>query len=103
LNISIVFHLGSFWLLNARSLETKLLCLRTRCFKQWLISPNSMPIYISLVAVSETVKEDSKGTFLASKERLTCSGASTMNEGKNGATALKSHLVAQVITYNSPT
>jgi glycogen(starch) synthase len=57
-NIPIVFHLGSYWLLYARSPETEQSRLRTRWLKQGLIGSVSMPRYTSLIAVSETVKQE---------------------------------------------
>lgn len=58
LAVPIVFHLGSYWLLYARSPETEQVRLRMRWLKQWLIGSIAKPAYTSLIAVSKTVKEE---------------------------------------------
>lgn len=57
LKVPIVFHLGSYWLLYARSPETEQSRLRTRWLKQWLIGTVSSLTWTSLIAVSATVKQ----------------------------------------------
>ena len=57
LHVPIVFHLGSYWLLYARSPETDQSRLRTRWLKQWLIGTVSELTWTSLIAVSALVKE----------------------------------------------
>ncbi|HJT58866.1 MAG TPA: glycosyltransferase family 4 protein [Ktedonobacteraceae bacterium] len=57
LHVPIVFHLGSYWLLYARSPETEQSRLRTRWLKQWLIGTVSELTWTSLIAVSALVKE----------------------------------------------
>jgi glycosyltransferase involved in cell wall biosynthesis len=58
LDVPIVFHLGSYWLLYARSPETEQVRLRMRWLKQWLIGSVDKPACTSLIAVSKTVKEE---------------------------------------------
>jgi glycosyltransferase involved in cell wall biosynthesis len=55
-HIPIVFHLGSYWLLYARSPETEQSRLRTRRLKQLLIGNVPALTWTSLIAVSTTVK-----------------------------------------------
>jgi len=57
LHVPIVFHLGSYWLLYARSPETEQSHLRTLWLKQWLIGTVSELTWTSLIAVSSTVKQ----------------------------------------------
>jgi glycosyltransferase involved in cell wall biosynthesis len=57
LNIPIVFHLGSYWLLYMRSPETEQSRLRARWIKQALIGSVPSLTWTSLIAVSGTVKE----------------------------------------------
>jgi glycogen synthase len=58
LNIPIVFHLGSYWLLYARSPETEQSRLRLRWLKQRLIGTVPELTWTSLIAVSATVKQE---------------------------------------------
>ncbi len=58
LSIPIVFHLGSYWLLYARSPETEQSRLHKRQIKQWLIGTITIPQHASFIAVSETVKQE---------------------------------------------
>jgi glycogen(starch) synthase len=58
LQVPIVFHLGSYWYLFARLPETAQSRLRTRQLKQWLIGKLPQLTWTSLIAVSETVKEE---------------------------------------------
>jgi glycogen synthase len=58
LKIPIVFHLGSYWLLYARSPETKQSRLRIRWLKQMLIGSLPELTWTSLIAVSATVKQE---------------------------------------------
>jgi glycosyltransferase involved in cell wall biosynthesis len=58
LNIPIVFHLGSYWLLYARSPETEQSRLRLRWLKQGLIGTVPELTWTSLIAVSATVKQE---------------------------------------------
>lgn len=57
LRVPIVFHLGSYWLLYARSPETEQSRLRIRWLKQWLIGSIPALSWTSLIAVSTTVKQ----------------------------------------------
>lgn len=57
LQVPIVFHLGSYLLLYAKSPQTEQSILRTRWFKRWLIGTISSPSWTSLIAVSAAVKE----------------------------------------------
>ena len=57
LNVPIVFHLGSYWLLYARSPDTEQSRLHTRWLKQRLIGTVSEFTWTSLIAVSATVKQ----------------------------------------------
>jgi glycosyltransferase involved in cell wall biosynthesis len=57
-HIPIVLHLGSYWLLYARSPETEQSRLRTRRLKQFLIGNVPALTWTSLIAVSKTVKEE---------------------------------------------
>ena len=56
--IPIVFHLGSYWLLYARSPETEQSRLRIRWLKQLLIGPVPQLTWTSMIAVSATVKQE---------------------------------------------
>ena len=56
--IPIVFHLGSYWLLYARSPETEQSRLRIRWLKQLLIGPVPELTWTSMIAVSATVKQE---------------------------------------------
>jgi glycosyltransferase involved in cell wall biosynthesis len=58
LKIPIVFHLGSYWLLYARSPETEQSRLRIRWLKQLLIGTVPELTWTSLIAVSATVKQE---------------------------------------------
>jgi glycogen synthase len=58
LKLPIVFHLGSYWLLYARSPETEQSRLRIRWLKQRLIGSIPELAWTSLIAVSTTVKEE---------------------------------------------
>jgi glycosyltransferase involved in cell wall biosynthesis len=58
LNVPIVFHLGSYWLLYARSPETEQSRLRLRWLKQRLIGTVPELTWTSLIAVSATVKQE---------------------------------------------
>jgi glycogen(starch) synthase len=58
LDTPIVFHLGSYWLLYARSPDSEQSRLRTRRIKQWLIGGVDQPVYASFIAVSKTVKQE---------------------------------------------
>jgi glycosyltransferase involved in cell wall biosynthesis len=58
LKIPIVFHLGSYWLLYARSPETEQSRLRNRWLKQRLIGTVPELTWTSLIAVSATVKQE---------------------------------------------
>jgi glycosyltransferase involved in cell wall biosynthesis len=58
LRIPIVFHLGSYWLLYARSPETEQSRLRMRWLKQLLIGTVPDLTWTSLIAVSATVKQE---------------------------------------------
>jgi glycosyltransferase involved in cell wall biosynthesis len=58
LRIPIVFHLGSYWLLYARSPETEQSRLRIRWLKQLLIGSIPELTWTSLIAVSATVKQE---------------------------------------------
>ncbi len=58
LNIPIVFHLGSYWLLYARSPETEQSRLRIRWLKQLLIGSVPELTCTSMIAVSATVKQE---------------------------------------------
>jgi len=58
LNIPIVFHLGSYWLLYARSPQTEQSRLRLRWLKQRLIGTVPELTWTSLIAVSATVKQE---------------------------------------------
>jgi glycosyltransferase involved in cell wall biosynthesis len=58
LKIPIVFHLGSYWLLYARSPETEQSRLRIRWLKQLLIGSVPELTWTSLIAVSSTVKQE---------------------------------------------
>ena len=58
LKIPIVFHLGSYWLLYARSPETEQSRLRIRWLKQLLIGSVPELTWTSLIAVSATVKQE---------------------------------------------
>ncbi len=58
LKIPIVFHLGSYWLLYARSPETEQSRLRNRWLKQRLIGTVPDLTWTSLIAVSATVKQE---------------------------------------------
>lgn len=53
----IVFHLGSYWLLYASKPETGQSRLNARCLKQRLIGTVSAPETATMIAVSETVKQ----------------------------------------------
>ena len=57
LRVPIVFHLGSYLLLYARSPETEQSLLRTRWLKRWLIGRVSTLTWTSLIAVSAAVKQ----------------------------------------------
>jgi len=56
IKIPIVFYLQSYWLLYARSPETKESHLRVRWLKKRLIGSLPSPKYTSLIAVSDAVK-----------------------------------------------
>ena len=56
--IPIVFHLGSYWLLYARSPETEQSRLRIRWLKRLLIGPVPELTWTSMIAVSATVKQE---------------------------------------------
>ncbi len=58
LNVPIVFHLGSYWLLYARSPETEQSRLHLRWLKQLLIGTVPELTWTSLIAVSATVKQE---------------------------------------------
>lgn len=58
LKVPIVFHLGSYWLLYARSPETEQSRLRSRWLKQRLIGSVPELTWTSLIAVSATVKQE---------------------------------------------
>jgi glycosyltransferase involved in cell wall biosynthesis len=58
LRIPIVFHLGSYWLLYARSPQTEQSRLHVRRLKQWLIGTVPKLTWTSLVAVSATLKQE---------------------------------------------
>ncbi len=58
LKVPIVFHLGSYLLLYARSPETEQSHLHTRWLKRWLIGNLPAPTWTSLIAVSATVKQE---------------------------------------------
>ena len=58
LKLPIVFHLGSYLLLYARSPETEQSHLRTRWLKRLLIGNLPAPTWTSLIAVSATVKQE---------------------------------------------
>jgi glycosyltransferase involved in cell wall biosynthesis len=58
LKIPIVFHLGSYWLLYARSPETEQSRLHSRWLKQRLIGSVPELTWTSLIAVSATVKRE---------------------------------------------
>ncbi len=58
LKVPIVFHLGSYWLLYARSPETEQSRLRNRWLKQRLIGTVPELTWTSLIAVSATVKQE---------------------------------------------
>ena len=58
LKIPIVFQLGSYWLLYARSPETEQSRLRIRWLKQLLIGSVPELTWTSLIAVSATVKQE---------------------------------------------
>lgn len=58
LHVPIVFHLGSYWLLYARSPKTEQSRLHKRQIKQWLIGTIAVPQQASFIAVSETVKQE---------------------------------------------
>lgn len=57
LNVPVILHLGSYWLLYARSPETEQSRLHTRWLKQRLIGTVSEFTWTSLIAVSATVKQ----------------------------------------------
>lgn len=56
-HLPIVFHLGSYWLLYARSPDTAQSRLRTRWLKQRIIGTVPALTWTSLIAVSEAVKD----------------------------------------------
>lgn len=56
--IPIVFHLGSYWLLYARSPQTEQSRLRIRWLKKLLIGPVPELTWTSMIAVSATVKQE---------------------------------------------
>ncbi len=58
LDVPIVFHLGSYWLLYARSPETAHSRLRAQWLKRWLIGRVPALAWTSLIAVSATVKRE---------------------------------------------
>ncbi len=58
LKIPIIFHLGSYWLLYARSPETEQSRLRNRWLKQRLIGTVPELTWTTLIAVSATVKQE---------------------------------------------
>lgn len=58
IKVPIVFHLGSYWLLYARSPETEQSRLRIRWLKQLLIGSVPELTWTSLIAVSATVKQE---------------------------------------------
>jgi glycosyltransferase involved in cell wall biosynthesis len=58
LKVPIVFHLGSYWLLYARSPETEQSRLRIRWLKQLLIGTVPALTWTSLIAVSASVKQE---------------------------------------------
>jgi glycosyltransferase involved in cell wall biosynthesis len=57
LNLPIVFHLGSYWLLYAQSPETEQSRLRLHRLKQWLIGSLPPLHWTSFIAVSATVRQ----------------------------------------------
>jgi glycosyltransferase involved in cell wall biosynthesis len=57
LNIPIVFHLGSYWLLYASKPETEQSRMKASALKQRLIGSFPIPKHASMIAVSETVKQ----------------------------------------------
>jgi glycosyltransferase involved in cell wall biosynthesis len=56
-NLPVVFHLGSYWLLYAQSPETEQSRLRLHRLKQWLIGSLPPLHWTSFIAVSATVKQ----------------------------------------------
>jgi glycogen synthase len=58
LRVPIVFHIGSYLLLYARSPETEQSHLRARRFKQWLIGTVPALTWTSLITVSAAVKQE---------------------------------------------
>jgi glycogen synthase len=58
LKIPIVFHMGNYWLLYAHSPETEQSRLRIRWLKQLLIGSVPELTWTSMIAVSETVKQE---------------------------------------------
>lgn len=56
LRLPVVFHLGSYWLLYARSPETEESRLRARWLKRWLIGAVPALTWTSAIAVSEALK-----------------------------------------------
>ncbi len=57
LEIPIVFHLGSYWLLYASKPETEQSRIQASALKQRLIGSFPIPKHASMIAVSETVKQ----------------------------------------------
>lgn len=57
LDIPIVFHLGSYWLLYASKPETEQSRIKVSALKQRLIGSFPIPKHASMIAVSETVKQ----------------------------------------------
>src|SRR5579872_851812 len=57
LQIPIVFHLGSYWLLFASKPETEQSRFKASALKQRLIGAFPIPQHASMIAVSETVKQ----------------------------------------------
>jgi glycogen synthase len=57
LDIPIVFHLGSYWLLYASKPETEQSRVKASTLKQRLIGSFPIPKHASMIAVSETVKQ----------------------------------------------
>ncbi len=57
LNIPMVFHLGSYWLIYASRPDTEQSRLQARRLKQWLIGSFTVPKTATMIAVSRTVKQ----------------------------------------------
>ncbi len=55
--IPVVFHLGSYWMVYANQPDTEQSRVRASKLKQWLIGSFPVPKHASMIAVSNTVKQ----------------------------------------------